>query len=213
GRRVRGIDFGQARLSARGAIAMDYINLGASGLKVSRLCLGCMAYTDPQKGFHPWGLNEEQSRPFFKQALEMGVNFFDTANIYGHGASEEVTGRALKDFARRDEVVIATKVHGIMRKKDPNGRGLSRKHIMGEIDASLKRLGTDYIDVYQIHRWDDETPIEETLEALNDVVKAGKALYIGASSMWAWQFMQTLALQKEHGWARFVSMQNHVNLL
>jgi aryl-alcohol dehydrogenase-like predicted oxidoreductase len=192
---------------------MDYINLGAAGLKVSRLCLGCMSYADGAKGFHPWALNEDQSRPFFRQALELGVNFFDTANIYSAGTSEEIVGRALKDFARREEVVVATKLHGVMRKNDPNGRGLSRKAVMTEIDASLKRLGMDYVDLYQIHRYDPETPIEETLEALHDVVKAGKALYIGASSMWAWQFMQALALQKANGWTRFVSMQNHLNLL
>lgn len=192
---------------------MDYVNLGASGLKVSRVCLGCMAYADATQGFHKWALSEEESRPFFKQALELGVNFFDTANIYSNGTSEEITGRALKDFARREEVVVATKVHGIMRKDDPNGRGLSRKAIMTEIDASLKRLGMDYVDLYQIHRYDHDTPIEETLEALHDVVKAGKALYIGASSMWAWQFMQALALQKANGWTRFISMQNHVNLI
>ncbi len=192
---------------------MDYVNLGASGLKVSRVCLGCMAYADAAQGFHKWALSEEESRPFFKQALELGVNFFDTANIYSNGTSEEITGRALKDFARREEVVVATKVHGIMRKDDPNGRGLSRKAIMTEIDASLKRLGMDYVDLYQIHRYDHDTPIEETLEALHDVVKAGKALYIGASSMWAWQFMQALALQKANGWTRFISMQNHVNLI
>ena len=157
-------------------------------------------------------LEEEQSRPFFRQALDAGINFFDTANVYSLGASEEITGRALKDFAKRDEVVLATKVHGKMR-DDPNGKGLSRKAIMSEIDASLKRLGTDYVDLYQTHRWDSETPIEETLEALHDVVKAGKARYIGASSMWAWQFMKALSLQRANGWSRFVSMQNHLNLL
>jgi aryl-alcohol dehydrogenase-like predicted oxidoreductase len=192
---------------------MQYVNLGKTGLKVSRLCLGCMAYGDPSKGNHPWALSEEQGRPFFKQALEAGVNFFDTANVYSEGVSEEITGRALKDFARRDEVVLATKVHGQMRPNDPNGKGLSRKAIMAEIDHSLRRLQTDYVDLYQIHRWDPETPIEETLEALHDVVKAGKARYVGASSMWAWQFMQALALQKANGWSRFVSMQNHLNLL
>ena len=158
-----------------------------------------------------WVLEEEPSRAFFRQALEAGINFFDTANVYSLGASEEITGRALKDFAKRDEIVLATKVHGKMR-DDPNGRGLSRKAIMGEIDASLKRLGTDYVDLYQTHRWDPETPIEETLEALHDVVKAGKARYIGASSMWAWQFMKALSLQRANGWSRFVSMQNHLNL-
>jgi 1-deoxyxylulose-5-phosphate synthase len=191
---------------------MDYINLGSTGLKVSRLCLGCMSYGDGAKGAHAWVLDEEQSRPFFKQALDAGINFFDTANVYSLGASEEVTGRALKEFARRDDIVVATKVHGAMR-GDANGKGLSRKAILTEIDHSLKRLGMDYIDLYQIHRWDPETPIEETLEALHDVVKAGKARYIGASSMWAWQFMKALALQKANGWSRFISMQNHLNLL
>ncbi len=170
---------------------MKYVNLGATGLKVSRICLGCMSYGARSRGTHGWVLEEEASRPFFRQALDAGINFFDTANVYSIGASEEITGRALKDFAKRDEIVLATKVHGKMR-DDPNGAGLSRKAIMSEIDASLKRLGTDYVDLYQIHRWDAETPIEETLEALNDVVKAGKARYIGASSMWAWQFMKAL---------------------
>jgi aryl-alcohol dehydrogenase-like predicted oxidoreductase len=191
---------------------MDYVNLGATGLKVSRICLGCMSYGLKERGGHSWALDEETSRPFFRQALEAGINFFDTANVYSAGTSEEITGRALKDFAKRDEVVLATKVHGKMR-DDPNGKGLSRKAIMIEIDASLKRLGTDYVDLYQTHRWDDATPIEETLEALHDVVKAGKARYIGASSMWAWQFMKALALQRANGWSRFVSMQNHWNLL
>ncbi|HVZ99531.1 MAG TPA: aldo/keto reductase [Caulobacterales bacterium] len=191
---------------------MRYVNLGATGLKVSRICLGCMSYGDPKDPARPWVLAEEQSRPFFKQALEAGINFFDTANVYSMGASEEITGRALKDFARRDEIVVATKVRYEMR-PDANGRGLSRKAILTEIDHSLRRLGMDYVDLYQIHRWDNETPIEETLEALHDVVKAGKARYIGASSMYAWQFMQALALQKQHNWARFVSMQNYLNLL
>lgn len=191
---------------------MEYVSLGTTGLKVSRICLGCMSYGLLSRGTHKWVLEEEASRPFFRQALEAGINFFDTANVYTLGGSEEITGRALKDFARRDEIVIATKVFGKMR-EDPNGRGLSRKAIMSEIDASLKRLQTDYVDLYQIHRWDDETPIEETLEALNDVVKAGKARYIGASSMWAWQFMKALSIQRANGWSRFVSMQNHYNLL
>jgi aryl-alcohol dehydrogenase-like predicted oxidoreductase len=191
---------------------MQYVNLGATGLKVSRICLGCMSYGDRSRGTHDWVLDEEASRPFFKQALEAGINFFDTANVYSIGASEEITGRALKDFAKRDEIVLATKVHGKMR-DDPNGRGLSRKAILSEIEASLRRLGTDYVDLYQIHRWDPETPIEETLDALDTVVRHGKARYIGASSMWAWQFMQALALQRQNGWARFVSMQNHLNLL
>jgi 1-deoxyxylulose-5-phosphate synthase len=192
---------------------MKYTNLGRSGLKVSRICLGTMAYADGSKGNHPWALNEEAAQPFFKGAIEGGITFFDTANVYSSGTSEEFLGRALKKYAKRDEIVIATKVHGEMRPGDPNGKGLSRKHIFGEIDASLKRLGTDYVDLYQIHRLDPETPIEETLEALHDVVKSGKARYIGASSMWAWQFMQALALQRANGWSRFVSMQNHLNLL
>jgi 1-deoxyxylulose-5-phosphate synthase len=191
---------------------MQYINLGKTGLKVSRICLGCMSYGDPSDQNRTWVLREEDSRPFFRQALEAGVNFFDTANVYSNGVSEEITGRALKDFAKRDEIVLATKVHGQMR-ADVNGRGLSRKAILTEIDQSLKRLQTDYVDLYQIHRWDYETPIEETLEALNDVVRAGKARYIGASSMYAWQFMQALAIQKANGWARFVSMQDHYNLI
>lgn len=192
---------------------MKYVNLGKSGLKVSRLCLGTMAYADGAKGNHPWALDEAASQPFFQRAIEAGINFFDTANVYSAGTSEEFLGRAIKKYARRDEIVIATKVHGEMRPHDPNGKGLSRKHIFGEIDASLKRLGTDYVDLYQIHRLDPETPIEETLEALHDVVKAGKARYIGASSMWAWQFMQALAMQSANGWTRFISMQNHLNLL
>jgi len=191
---------------------MDYVNLGKSGLKVSRLCLGCMSYGEPKRGNHLWTLPEEQSRPFIKRALEAGINFFDTANVYSDGSSEEIVGRALRDFAKRDEVVLATKVHGKMR-DEPNGRGLSRKAIMGEIDASLKRLGMDYVDLYQIHRWDYDVPIEETLEALHDVVKAGKARYIGASSMYAWQFCKTLDVAERHGWIRFISMQNHYNLI
>ncbi|HEX4793429.1 MAG TPA: aldo/keto reductase [Humisphaera sp.] len=191
---------------------MDFVNLGNTGLKVSRICLGCMSYGVPERGAHPWSMNEEASRPYFRRAIELGINFFDTANVYSDGTSEEFTGRALKDFAKRDEVVIATKVHGRMR-PDPNGRGLSRKAIMTEIDHSLRRLGTDYVDLYQTHRWDYQTPIEETLEALHDVVKAGKARYIGASSMFAWQFCKALYLSKQNGWTRFVSMQNHYNLL
>jgi 1-deoxyxylulose-5-phosphate synthase len=191
---------------------MDYIRLGKSGLKVSRLCLGCMTYGVPERGNHLWTLNEEASRPFIKRALELGINFFDTANVYSDGTSEEIVGRALRDFAKREEVVVATKVHGRMR-SDPNGAGLSRKAIMQEVDASLKRLGTDYVDLYQTHRWDYDTPIEETLEALHDVVKAGKARYIGASSMHAWQFAKALFLADQYGWTRFVSMQNHYNLL
>ncbi|MFT3728313.1 MAG: aldo/keto reductase [Terricaulis sp.] len=191
---------------------MQYVNLGKTGLKVSRICLGCMSYGDPSDQNRTWVLRDEESRPFFKQALDAGINFFDTANVYSTGISEEITGRALKDFAKRDEIVIATKVHGQMR-SDPNGKGLSRKAILTEIDHSLKRLQTDYVDLYQIHRWDYEVPIEETLEALNDVVRAGKARYIGASSMYAWQFMQALAIQKANGWARFASMQDHYNLI
>jgi 1-deoxyxylulose-5-phosphate synthase len=191
---------------------MEYQNLGRTGLKVSRLCLGCMSYGVPERGPHPWTLNEEQSRPYFKQAIDAGVNFFDTANVYSDGTSEEIVGRALKEFAKRDDIVLATKVHGRMR-PGPNGLGLSRKAIMTEVDASLRRLDTDYIDLYQIHRWDYKTPIEETLEALHDVVKAGKARYLGASSMFAWQFCKALYLADLHGWTRFVSMQNHYNLL
>jgi 1-deoxyxylulose-5-phosphate synthase len=192
---------------------MKYVNLGRSGLKVSRICLGTMAYANGAGGAHPWALSEEASQPFYKRAIEAGINFFDTANVYSFGTSEEFLGRAVKKYARRDELVIATKVHGEMRPGDPNGKGLSRKAILAEIDHSLRRLGTDYVDLYQIHRLDPETPIEETLEALHDVVKSGKARYIGASSMWAWQFMQALALQSANGWTRFVSMQNLVNLL
>ena len=191
---------------------MEYTKLGRTGLDVSRICLGCMSYGGGNRGNHAWSLGEEESRPFIKTALEAGINFFDTANRYSLGNSEEILGRALKDFARRDEVVIATKVYGRMR-PGPNGAGLSRKAIMIEIDASLRRLGTDYVDLYQIHRWDYDTPIEETLEALHDVVKAGKARYIGASSMHAWQFARALAIAERHGWTRFVSMQNLVNLL
>jgi aryl-alcohol dehydrogenase-like predicted oxidoreductase len=191
---------------------MQYVRLGQSGLKVSRICLGTMAYGDGAKGNHPWAMGEAEGRPFFKRAIEAGINFFDTANAYSEGVSEEITGRALNDFARREEIVVATKVFYGMR-KDANAAGLSRKAIFNEIDASLTRLEMDYVDLYQIHRWDYDTPIEETLEALHDVVKAGKARYIGASSMWAWQFMQALALQKANGWSRFISMQNHLNLL
>ena len=189
---------------------MDYIRLGKSGLKVSRLCLGTMTYGTP--AWRPWVLDEETSRPFLKRAIERGINFFDTADIYSRGASEQVVGRALKDFAKRDEVVLATKVFYPVE-EHANSRGLSRKHIMSAIDASLRRLGMDYVDLYQIHRFDDHTPIEETLEALHDVVKAGKALYIGASSMYAYQFAKMLATQEKHGWTRFVSMQNHYNLV
>lgn len=189
---------------------MEYTNLGNTGLKVSRLCLGCMTYGTSQ--WREWVLNEEESRPFIQRAWEAGINFFDTANMYSNGVSEEVVGRALCDFARRDEIVLATKVYNPMR-NDPNGRGLSRKAIMTEIDHSLKRLGTDYVDLYQVHRWDYNTPIEETMEALHDVVKSGRARYIGASSMFAWQFTKSLYVADLHGWTRFVSMQNHYNLI
>ncbi|MRH41429.1 aldo/keto reductase [Aquibacillus halophilus] len=191
---------------------MEYVKLGSTGLDVSRLCLGCMSYGEPNRGSHPWSLSEEESRPFIKKALDLGINFFDTANVYSDGSSEEIVGRALKDFANRDEVVIATKVHGQMH-EGPNGRGLSRKAIMTEIDNSLKRLGTDYVDLYQIHRWDYNTPIEETMEALHDLVKAGKVRYIGASSMYAWQFLKANYIAESHGWTRFVTMQNYLNLL
>ena len=189
---------------------MQYLNLGKTGLKVSRLCLGCMTYGSSQ--WREWVLNEPESKPFFKRAIEAGINFFDTANMYSDGVSEEVTGRALREFGKRDELVVATKVFNPMR-PDPNGKGLSRKAIMTEIDHSLKRLAMDYVDLYQTHRWDYETPIEETMEALHDVVKAGKALYIGASSMYAWQFAKAQSVADQHGWTRFVSMQNHYNLV
>jgi aryl-alcohol dehydrogenase-like predicted oxidoreductase len=196
---------------------MDYVNLGNTGLKVSRICLGCMTYgapatSDPKPGSHYWALGEEESRPFLRQALDVGINFFDTANVYSLGESESVLGRFFKANARREELVIATKLNGVMR-DDPNGRGQSRKEIFFELDQSLRRLQTDYVDLYQIHRWDYDTPIEETLDALNDVVRSGKVRYIGASSMHAWQFTKALYLSRMHGWARFVSMQNHYNLL
>jgi 1-deoxyxylulose-5-phosphate synthase len=191
---------------------MEYVKLGNTGLDVSKLCLGCMSFGDAEKWIHQWVLDEEQSRSIIKKALELGINFFDTANVYSMGTSEEFLGRALKDYANRDEVVLATKVHGRMH-QGPNGAGLSRKAIMSEIDKSLKRLGTDYIDLYIIHRWDYNTPIEETMEALHDVVKAGKARYIGASAMYAWQFQKALHVAEKNNWTRFVSMQNHYNLL
>jgi len=191
---------------------MEYARLGSTGMQVSRICLGCMGFGDAERWVHKWVLNEENSRPIIKKALELGINFFDTANVYSIGASEEILGRALRDFTKRDEVVIATKVHGKMNDK-PNGGGLSRKAILNEIDNSLRRLETDYVDLYQIHRWDYETPIEETMEALHDVVKAGKARYIGASAMWAWQFQKALHVADKHNWTRFVSMQNHLNLI
>jgi aryl-alcohol dehydrogenase-like predicted oxidoreductase len=191
---------------------MEYIRFGSTGMKVSRICLGCMSYGGPTERW-PWALDEEISRPFIQRALELGINFFDTANVYSNGRSEEIVGKALRDFtASRDEVVIATKVFFEMG-SGPNDRGLSRKHILSSIDASLKRLGTDYVDLYQIHRWDYDTPIEETLEALNDVVRAGKARYIGASAMYAWQFSKALFTADLHGWSRFVSMQPHYNLI
>ena len=191
---------------------MRYTKLGSTGLDISAIALGCMTYGDPARGAHEWTLSEDDSLPLLRQAYELGINFFDTANVYSDGTSEEFVGRALAVLAPRDDVVIATKVHGRMR-DGANGAGLSRKAIMTEIDHSLTRLGTDYVDLYQIHRWDAHTPIEETLEALNDVVKAGKARYIGASSMYAWQFSKALYLQKANGWARFVSMQDHYNLI
>ncbi len=196
---------------------MDYVNLGNTGLKVSRICLGCMTYGAPATGeltpgSHAWALNEEESQPFLRQALDLGINFFDTANVYSRGESEKVLGRFLKANTRRENVVIATKIQGIMR-DEPNGRGLSRKAIFFELEQSLRRLQTDYVDLYQIHRWDYETPIEETLDALNDVIKSGKVRYIGASSMYAWQFTKALYLSQLHGSTRFVSMQNHYNLL
>lgn len=188
---------------------MKFARLGNTGLNVSRICLGCMSYGDRSKAGYSWALGEEEGRDFIRRALEAGINFFDTANIYSMGASEEILGRAIRDFSRRDELVIATKL-GLQKRE---GTGLSRKAVMSEIDGSLKRLGTDYVDLYQIHRWDYATPIEETLEALSDVVRAGKVRYIGASSMAAWQFMKALGIQRANGWARFVSMQNHLNLL
>lgn len=191
---------------------MQYAKLGKTGLDVSRLCLGCMPYAKGPTGAHGWFFNEEESRPFLRRALDLGINFFDTANAYAGGASEEVLGATLKGFVAREEVVILTKVFNRMR-PGPNGAGLSRKAIMAEIDASLKRLQTDYVDVYMIHRWDYATPIEETLEALNDVVKAGKARYLAASSMHAWQFSKAIQIQRAKGWSRFIAMQNHINLL
>lgn len=191
---------------------MEYVKLGNTGLDVSPLCLGCMSFGDAERWVHPWVLDEERSRPIIKKALELGINFFDTANVYSDGTSEEIVGRALKDYANRDEIVLATKVYFPMH-KGQNASGLSRKAIMSEIDNSLKRLGTDYVDLYQIHRWDYNTPIEETMEALHDVVKAGKARYIGASAMYAWQFLKALHVAEKNGWTRFVSMQNHLNLL
>jgi len=191
---------------------MDYVKLGSTGLEVSRLALGCMSFGDPSSGAHPWTLDEDASRPLIRQAVEAGITFFDTANVYSGGTSEEIVGRALADFTRRNEIVLATKVHGRMH-DGPNGAGLSRKAILAEIDHSLRRLGTDYVDLYQIHRWDPTVRIEETLEALHDVVKAGKARYLGASSMYAWQLSKAQHLARAHGWTPFVSMQDHYNLL
>jgi aryl-alcohol dehydrogenase (NADP+) len=191
---------------------MEYTRLGTTGLQVSRICLGMMSFGDPARGGHPWSLPEEQSRAIIEKALSAGITFFDTANVYSAGSSEEITGRALRDFADRDDVVLATKVHGRMR-PGPHGAGLSRKAILAELDASLQRLGTDFIDLYQIHRWDPDTPLEETLEALDSAVRSGRVRYLGASSMWAWQFSKALHRAGEHGWHRFVSMQDHYNLL
>jgi 1-deoxyxylulose-5-phosphate synthase len=196
---------------------MEYVNLGKTGVKVSRICLGCMSYGVPpagpvRPGSQVWSLNEEQSQPFFKQALDLGINFWDTANVYANGDSERVIGRFLKAHGKREDMVIATKLNGVMR-DGPNGGGLSRKEIFFELDESLKRLQMDYVDLYQIHRWDKTTPVEETLEALNDVVRAGKVRYIGASSMWAWQFSKALYLSEKRGWAKFVTMQPHYNLI
>ncbi len=191
---------------------MEYVKLGKTGLEVSRICLGCMTYGDPNKGTHAWSLKEEDSRPLLRQAIEAGINFLDTANTYSNGSSEEIVGRAIKDFGRREDIVLATKVFNRMR-PGPNGAGLSRKAIFDEIDNSLRRLGTDYVDLYQIHRWDYTTPIEETLEALHDVVKAGKARYIGASSMYSWQFAKAIYTSRLNGWTEFISMQDHLNLL
>jgi aryl-alcohol dehydrogenase-like predicted oxidoreductase len=191
---------------------MEYTKLGSTGLDVSRICLGCMSYGEPDRGAHPWSLSEEDSRPFLKAALDAGINFFDTANVYSAGSSEEIVGRALAEYGHRDELVVATKVNGRMT-PGPNGAGLSRKAIFAGIDASLTRLGMDYVDLYQIHRWDPLTPIEETLEALHDIVKAGKVRYLGASSMFAWQFSKALYTADANGWVRFATMQDHYNLL
>lgn len=191
---------------------MEYIKFGNTGMDVSRICLGCMSFGEVVQGGHQWVLDEGNSRSIIQRALELGINFFDTANVYSAGTSEEITGRALKDYANRDEIVLATKVWGRMH-EGPNGAGLSRKSIMSEIDKSLKRLGTDYVDLYIAHRWDYSTPIEETMEAMHEVVKSGKARYIGASAMFAWQFQKALHVAEKNGWTRFVSMQNHLNLI
>jgi aryl-alcohol dehydrogenase-like predicted oxidoreductase len=191
---------------------MDYTKLGSTGMDVSRICLGCMSFGVPERGNHTWSLDEERSRPLIRQALEAGITFFDTANVYSDGTSEEIVGRALRDYADRDQIVLATKVHGRMR-PGPNGAGLSRKAILAELDASLRRLGVDYIDLYQIHRWDDGVPIEETMQVLHETVQSGKVRYLGASSMYAWQFSKAQYLAERHGWTRFATMQNHYNLL
>ena len=196
----------------KGEKEMEYTKLGNTGMDVSRICLGAMSFGDPEKWIHKWVLNEAESRPIIKRALDLGINFFDTANIYSLGRSEEILGKALKDYANRDEIVLATKVHGHMF-DGPNGGGLSRKAILSQIDQSLKRLQTDYVDLYIIHRWDYNTPIEETMEALHDVVKSGKARYIGASSMYAWQFQKAQNIAERNGWTKFISMQNHLNLI
>ncbi|HEX4082660.1 MAG TPA: aldo/keto reductase [Acidimicrobiales bacterium] len=201
-----------AHRTGRELAAMDYVTLGSTGVEVSKLCLGCMSFGEPSRGQHPWSLPEDESRTIIRQALDAGINFFDTANVYSDGTSEEIVGRALGEMGRRDEIVLATKVHGRMH-TGPNGGGLSRKAIMAEIDHSLRRLGTDYVDLYQIHRFDRRTPVEETLEALHDVVKAGKARYLGASSMDAWQLAKLLYTADRHGWTRFATMQDHYNLL
>ncbi|KQZ88310.1 alcohol dehydrogenase [Phycicoccus sp. Root563] len=191
---------------------MEYVKLGSTGLDVSRIVLGCMSFGEPDRGNHSWTLDEEASRPLLRQAVEAGITFFDTANVYSAGSSEEIVGRALAEYGRRDEFVVATKVHGRMH-DGPNGAGLSRKAILAAIDASLARLGTDFVDLYQIHRWDPHTPVEETMEALHDVVRSGKVRYLGASSMWAWQFAKAQETARANGWTPFVSMQDHYNLL
>lgn len=192
---------------------MEHVKFGNTGMDVSRICLGAMGFGDVEKWTHKWVLDEENSRPVIKKALDLGINFFDTANIYSMGESEKILGRALNDYANRDDIVLATKVHQIMRPGQPNGGGLSRKAILSEIDHSLERLGTDYVDLYIIHRWDYDTPIEETMEALHDVVKSGKARYIGASAMYAWQFQKAQRVAERNGWTKFVSMQNHYNMI
>ncbi|MBC1553777.1 aldo/keto reductase [Listeria booriae] len=192
---------------------MEYVKFGNTGMDVSRICLGAMGFGDVEKWTHKWVLDEENSRPVIKKALDLGINFFDTANIYSMGESEKILGRALNDYANRDDIVLATKVHQIMRPGQPNGGGLSRKAILSEIDHSLERLGTDYVDLYIIHRWDYDTPIEETMEALHDVVKSGKTRYIGASAMYAWQFQKAQRVAERNGWIKFVSMQNHYNMI